>query len=45
MGSVIGAFRCHPWHSRPVSQEVAARWILCGEIFFDGNQYGEAAQC
>jgi hypothetical protein len=28
MGRVIQAYRCHPWHGRPLSQGVVAGW--CG---------------
>jgi transcriptional regulator with XRE-family HTH domain len=27
MGRVIFAYRCHPWHSRPLSQETVGNWL------------------
>lgn len=31
IGKVIAAYRPHPWHGRPVSQAVVARWLGVGQ--------------
>ena len=44
MGRVIAAYRVHPWHGRPLSQELVAGWLSMTQAQLSRIESGRAPQ-